>query len=129
MLLFSALPIQHGHSRAHVQGRCRGDDRRGLLHARGQQTSRGDNDALSRRAAERLKALHDEADRLTLEERTVLSDLRRLELERQIKAEEFRQAERDMGAVVERTGGARSTDRRASKAKSSARNRTCAPGS
>ena len=46
-----------------------------------------------------LKALHDEADRLTLEERTVLSDLRRLELERQIKAEEFRQAERDMGAV------------------------------
>lgn len=64
-----------------------------------QQTSRGDNDALSRRAADRLKALHDEADRLTLEERTVLSDLRRLELERQIKAEEFRQAERDMGAV------------------------------
>jgi septal ring factor EnvC (AmiA/AmiB activator) len=59
-----------------------------------------ETEALSRRAAERLKSLRDEADRLTLEARTVLGDLRRLELAREIAAEELRQAERDVAAVA-----------------------------
>jgi septal ring factor EnvC (AmiA/AmiB activator) len=69
----------------------------GTLGAR--QADRAQTDALSRRAAERLRSLHDEADRLTSQERTVLGDLRRLELDREIKAEEFRQAEADATAV------------------------------
>ena len=42
-------------------------------------TGRDSTEALSRRAAERLRALHDEADRLAAEERTLLGDLRQLE--------------------------------------------------
>ena len=59
-----------------------------------------ETEALSRRAADRLRSLRDEADRLTLEARTVLGDLRRLELAREIAAEELRQAERDVAAVA-----------------------------
>jgi septal ring factor EnvC (AmiA/AmiB activator) len=44
-------------------------------------------ESLSRRAADRLQALQREADQLSSEERTLLNDLRRLEIERQIKAE------------------------------------------
>ena len=65
-----------------------------------QQADRAQTDALSRRAADRLRSLHDEADRLTSQERTVLGDLRRLELDREIKTEEFRQAEADATAVT-----------------------------
>jgi septal ring factor EnvC (AmiA/AmiB activator) len=64
-----------------------------------QQADRTDSEALSRRAAERLRALHEEADRLTSDERSVLVDLRRLEVTREIRTEEFRQAEADAGQV------------------------------
>ena len=59
------------------------------LHA--QQTDRGRTEALARRATERLQALQKEADRLAAEERTLLGDLRKLEVDRQIKAEELKQ--------------------------------------
>lgn len=48
--------------------------------------------SLSQRAAERLEALHAEADQLANQERTLLGDLRKLELESQIKAEELDRA-------------------------------------
>jgi septal ring factor EnvC (AmiA/AmiB activator) len=60
-----------------------------------QQDDRARTEALARRAAERLQALHQEADRLANEARTLLGDLRRLELERQIRDEELRQAKTD----------------------------------
>src|SRR5262245_5316544 len=59
-----------------------------------------DAEALSRRAADRLKGLREEADRLTLQARTLLGDLRRVELAREIAAEELRKAERDVAAVA-----------------------------
>src|SRR2546428_11604324 len=52
---------------------------------------RARTEELARRATERLQSLQREADRLASEERTPLGDLRKLELERQIKAEELRQ--------------------------------------
>src|SRR5262245_25083577 len=58
-----------------------------------QEADHGQAESLTRRATERLQALHEEADRLAAEERSVLGDLRRLELEREIKSEEFRQAD------------------------------------
>jgi murein hydrolase activator len=58
-----------------------------------QQADRSDTDALSRRAAERLRTLHDEADRLAAQEKTLLGELRKLEVDRQIKSEELRQAQ------------------------------------
>ncbi len=60
-----------------------------------QQDDRARTEALARTTSERLKALNQEADRLASEARTLLGDLRRLELERQIKDEEFRQARSD----------------------------------
>ena len=65
-----------------------------------QQADRSDTDALSRRAAERLKTLHDEAERLTSQEKTLLGELRKLEVDRQIKSEEIRQAEADAVQVA-----------------------------
>ncbi len=59
----------------------------------GQLPDRARTEALAARAAERLQALHDEADRLATEERTLLRDLRQLELSRQIKTEELRQSD------------------------------------
>lgn len=49
--------------------------------------------ALTRRADARLRALHEEADRLATQERTILGELRKLELTRQIAEEEFHQAD------------------------------------
>jgi septal ring factor EnvC (AmiA/AmiB activator) len=60
-----------------------------------QQDDRARTEALARTTSERLKALNQEADRLASEARTLLGDLRRLELERQIKDEEFKQARSD----------------------------------
>jgi murein hydrolase activator len=56
-----------------------------------QPTDRARTEALSRRASERLQSLQREADTLTADERTLLGDLRKLELDRQIKAEELSQ--------------------------------------
>src|SRR5436190_23984332 len=48
-------------------------------------------EALARRATDRLQALHREAERLASEEATLLGDLRKLEVDRQIKTEQYRQ--------------------------------------
>src|SRR5262249_29424054 len=61
------------------------------LNLAAQSGDRGRTEALSRRAAERLQALQREADKLTSEERTLLGDLRKLEVDRQIKLEEREQ--------------------------------------
>jgi septal ring factor EnvC (AmiA/AmiB activator) len=53
-----------------------------------QQTDRSNADALAGRAADRLEGLQREADQLATEERTILNELRRLELERRIRTEE-----------------------------------------
>src|SRR5260370_2845557 len=58
-----------------------------------QQSDRARTEALARRATERLQALQREADRLASDERTLLGDLRKLEVERQIRFEEFRAAD------------------------------------
>ena len=60
---------------------------------RAQQPAQADTDALSRRAAERLKTLHEEAEKLASQEKSLLGELRRLEVDRQIRSEELRQAE------------------------------------
>jgi septal ring factor EnvC (AmiA/AmiB activator) len=60
---------------------------------------RARTEALARRAAERLQALQREADRLTSDERTLLGDLRKLEIERQIKAEELKRVDADVARV------------------------------
>ena len=57
-----------------------------------QQPGRAQAETLSRRATDRLDALRQEADRLTAEARSVLGDLRKLELEREIRATELQQA-------------------------------------
>lgn len=57
-----------------------------------QQSDVDPRDSLNRRAAERLDSLRDEADRLAVEERTVLGDLRKLEIERQIRTSELDRA-------------------------------------
>jgi septal ring factor EnvC (AmiA/AmiB activator) len=64
-----------------------------------QTPERAPTEALARRATERLQALQREADRLASEERTVLGDLRKLEIERQLKAEELKQLDADITKV------------------------------
>jgi len=59
--------------------------------AAAQPTDRARTEALSRRAAERIQALQREADKLSADERTLLGDLRKLEVDREIKVEELRQ--------------------------------------
>jgi murein hydrolase activator len=65
-----------------------------------QQDDRARTEALARSTSDRLKALNQEADRLASEARTLLGDLRKLELERQIKDEELRQARADEQRVA-----------------------------
>src|SRR5450830_1059835 len=64
-----------------------------------QQADRARTETQARRATERLQALQREADRLAADERTLLNDLRKLEIERQIKAVEVQQADADAAAV------------------------------
>ena len=58
-----------------------------------QQPDRAPAEALARRAAERMQALRREADELASQEQSVLGDLRKLEIERQMKTEEYKQAD------------------------------------
>lgn len=67
---------------------------------RAQQDAPSRTETLSRRAAERLRALHDEADRLAREERTLLGDLRKLEVERSIRATELDRARDEVKAAT-----------------------------
>jgi septal ring factor EnvC (AmiA/AmiB activator) len=64
-----------------------------------QQPDRARTEALARRAGDRLQSLQREADRLASEERTLLGDLRRLEIDRQIKAEQLQRAAADVSKV------------------------------
>ena len=63
---------------------------------------------MARRAGERLQALQREAERLASEERTLLGDLRRLEVDRQLRIEELKQIDRDIAKAstdLEATNG------------------------
>src|SRR3954454_1144865 len=53
-------------------------------------------DAASRRAAERIRVLQKESDALASQERTLLVDLRKLEVDRELKTEELASAEREL---------------------------------
>jgi len=66
-----------------------------------QDSDRDQTETLSRRAADRLQALHDEADRLAREERTLLGDVRRLELEREIRTTELEDAHEQVRKATE----------------------------
>ncbi len=63
------------------------------------QTDRERADAAARRTADRLRALQREADSLAAQERTLLVDLRKLEVERQIAIENLGRIERDHEAT------------------------------
>jgi septal ring factor EnvC (AmiA/AmiB activator) len=64
-----------------------------------QTSERARAEALARRAAARIRALHAEAERLAGQERTILNELRQLELDRQLKAEEVRRLDSELLAV------------------------------
>ncbi|HEY2906367.1 MAG TPA: peptidoglycan DD-metalloendopeptidase family protein [Vicinamibacterales bacterium] len=64
-----------------------------------QTADRARTEALASRAAERMKALQREADQLAAQERTLLGDLRKLEIDRQIKSEEYQQADTQLKRV------------------------------
>jgi septal ring factor EnvC (AmiA/AmiB activator) len=64
-----------------------------------QTPERARTEALARRATERLQALQREADRLASEESTLLGDLRKFEVERQIRTEELKRLAADAAQV------------------------------
>ena len=68
----------------------------------GQQADRGRTQAMSRRATERIQTLQQEAERLASEERTLIGDLRKLEIERQLRHEELIQVSADTDATASR---------------------------
>jgi murein hydrolase activator len=59
-------------------------------------------EALAGRASDRMAALQREAETLAMQSRTLLNELRQLELQRQIKAEELKQIEGDLDATSAR---------------------------
>ena len=61
--------------------------------AAAQQPDRTRTEALEKRASDRVRSLQREADELASRERTLLGDLRRLQIERQIKQEELHDAD------------------------------------
>ena len=65
-----------------------------------QPADRARTEALAQRATDRLQTLRREADRLAAEERTLLGDLRKLEVERQIKGEELRRIVADGSQIA-----------------------------
>ncbi|MCX6543238.1 MAG: peptidoglycan DD-metalloendopeptidase family protein [Acidobacteria bacterium] len=56
-------------------------------------------DELARRATARIRALQREADSLAAHERTLLDQLRRLEVQRDLRAEQYAQGERDLAGI------------------------------
>ena len=74
-----------------------------------QAPDRARTEALARRATDRMQALQREADRLASDERTLIGDLRRLEIDRQLKAEQLKQI--DAEATRVRTELEATTDR------------------
>jgi septal ring factor EnvC (AmiA/AmiB activator) len=84
-----------------------------------QEADRAAVEALSRRAAERLQSLQHEADQLASDERTLLNELRSLEVQRQIKTEELRRlsteadaATADLASTTTRIGELEAQDNR-----------------
>jgi septal ring factor EnvC (AmiA/AmiB activator) len=69
--------------------------------ASAQTVDRTGTDALARRAAERMRTLQQEADRLATESQTLLGDLRKLEIERELRSEELAQITAKAQAVAE----------------------------
>jgi len=74
-----------------------------------QQADRTHTETLARRAGDRMQALQREADQLASREKTLLGDLRKLELDRQIKVEQLRSLDaettevgRELAATSER---------------------------
>lgn len=65
-----------------------------------QQPDRARTEALAARASDRLEALQREADRLASEESSVLNDLQKLEIDRQLKVEELKQIDAQMAKVT-----------------------------
>jgi septal ring factor EnvC (AmiA/AmiB activator) len=83
-----------------------------------QQPDRARTESMARRAGERLQALQREADRLASEERSLLNDVRKLEVQRQLKAEELKQIDADaaklqaeLNANTERIDALQQTER------------------
>src|SRR5919112_74955 len=66
----------------------------GISSAQTPAPDQGAADAATQRAAERLRALQRESDSLANQERTLLVDLRKLEVERALKSEELAGIER-----------------------------------
>ena len=64
-----------------------------------QQADRAHTEALAQRASDRMQALRREADQLASREKTLLGDLRTLEIERQIKIEELRSLDAEVTDV------------------------------
>jgi septal ring factor EnvC (AmiA/AmiB activator) len=64
-----------------------------------QPSDRARTEALARRASERLQSLQREAERLATQERTLMGDLRKLELDRQLKAAELKQVDADTAKI------------------------------
>jgi septal ring factor EnvC (AmiA/AmiB activator) len=71
-----------------------------------QTPERARTEALAKRAGERLVALQREADRLASEEASLLNGLRKLEVDRQIRAEELKRADGDVAAIKADIDGA-----------------------
>jgi len=67
--------------------------------ARAQPPDRARTEALARRATARLQSLQREADRLAIDERTLINDVRKLEIERQLKAEDLKRVDADAKKV------------------------------
>jgi murein hydrolase activator len=63
---------------------------------------RSQAEALSRRAADRMAALQREAESLAKQEQTLLTELRKLEVERELKAAQLAQIEADAAQVQQR---------------------------
>src|SRR5436190_15406207 len=66
------------------------------------QTPAEQTNALARRAAERLAALQKEAEGLAKQEQTLLVDLRKLEVDREIKLTEYEQTTGEADLVTEK---------------------------
>jgi septal ring factor EnvC (AmiA/AmiB activator) len=64
-----------------------------------QPSDRARTEALARRASERLQALQREAERLASQESSLLNQVRKLEVERQIKSEELTRLDADVARV------------------------------
>jgi murein hydrolase activator len=62
----------------------------------------GTAEAASQRAAERIRALQRESDELASQERTILLELRKLEVDRQLKTEQLKTIERDRAATEQK---------------------------